>query len=54
MWDKNKTLEEKREDNTYDGEECTCTEECKQPCKGVCGCPACGAAYGDFLSMPDY
>jgi hypothetical protein len=32
------------------GEPCTCKPECDDPCKGQCGCQACGNAYGDFLS----
>lgn len=42
----------------YEGEPCTCTPECPEPCHGYerepCkGCEACAAAYGDYLSMPE-
>ncbi len=32
-------------------EVCTCEPGCSVPCKGECGCKACTAAYGDFLSV---
>ncbi len=28
---------------------CQCAPTCPKPCKGACGCKACGNAYGDFL-----
>lgn len=35
----------------YAGLPCTCTSDCPTAaCKGGCGCEACSAAYGDFLS----
>jgi hypothetical protein len=30
---------------------CTCQPSCPFDCKGQCGCKACHAAYGDFLSV---
>jgi hypothetical protein len=41
--------------NVEDGDRgtpCTCKPSCPRDCKGECGCPACGEAYGDYLSMP--
>ena len=29
---------------------CQCKTTCQNPCKGGCGCEACGHAYSDFLS----
>jgi hypothetical protein len=37
-------------DGYYEGWPCVCTDECKRPCKGECGCEACIVAYSDFLS----
>lgn len=37
-------------DGLYEDYACTCTESCRRPCNGQCGCKACGAAYSDFLS----
>lgn len=36
--------------NGIPGELCTCKPGCPNPCKGGCGCVACGDAYSDFLS----
>ena len=30
---------------------CTCTEKCKENCKGECGCEACRTCYNDWLSL---
>ena len=40
-------------DGYYEGDckchiPCTCTSECRNPCKGECGCEACRAEYVDF------
>lgn len=36
----------------YEEFPCICTEKCDAACKGLdCGCKACSAAYGDFLSV---
>jgi hypothetical protein len=35
---------------SYDDIPCTCTANCQDPCRGDCGCEACTAAYGDFLT----
>jgi hypothetical protein len=33
---------------------CICTEACPNGCSGQkCECPACAAAYGDFLELGD-
>ena len=45
--------EENISTNDYDGLTCTCTITCGPICHGECGCAACSAAYGDFLSC-DY
>ena len=34
----------------YDGELCTCKDDCPSPCMGKCGCMAHWNAYNDFLS----
>jgi hypothetical protein len=35
----------------YEDLPCTCKPDCPSNCKGQCGCEACSAAYGDFLSL---
>ena len=37
-------------DGKYEGNPCTCVKTRPVPCIGECGCEACHAAYGDFLS----
>lgn len=37
-------------DNPEWWEPCTCKRECPDPCKGSCGCKACGTEYSDYLS----
>lgn len=37
----------------YEGEPCTCSKDCVDPCKGACGCRACSMSYSDDLSS-DY
>ena len=48
-WDEGR-LEEPMSENDYNGEKCTCKEDCPKVCKGGCGCTACRTAYSDFLS----
>ncbi len=40
---------------TYDGELCTCTEQCKDPCDGTnCDCDACCCARNDAYDAQFY
>jgi len=47
-----KGIEKYPPDGFYDGEPCTCTEQCGEfGCTGqACSCKACNAGYQDFLS----
>lgn len=38
-------------DGRYDGIACRCELSCPKPCKGECGCPACGTCWNDVLSL---